>query len=108
MIKNFICIENIFKRVPTKGYCFQIGYNKPKNFLWTIFNFDIKILDNTRYFGIYITLFGDLFNVGLDWTRRTDHAGFTFDVSLLWLIIHTTIYDTRHWDYDKEDWCKYD
>jgi len=107
MIKNLFVIEKLFKKIPNKGYCVQVG-GQGVNFLYSIFDFNIKVLDDTHYFGLYFTLFGSLLNFNIDWTRRRDHAGFNFDFNLLWLLIHITIYDTRHWDDENEDWCKYD
>jgi hypothetical protein len=108
MIKNFFLREKLFKNIPNKGYCVQTGRQGGLNFTYSIFDFSVKVLDDTRYFGIYFTLFGSLLNINIDWTRKTDHAGFNFDFNLLWLLIHATVYDTRHWDHEKEDWCKYD
>jgi len=101
-------IENLFKRIPNKGYCIQIEKNGYIFFLYSIFNINIKLFDDNHYFGIYFTLFGSLLNFDLSWTRKTDHAGFEFNFNLLWLMIHTAIYDTRHWDYENDEWKKYD
>lgn len=108
MIKNFFHIENLFKNWKNKGYCIQLGLNEGFNFLYQIFNFEIKLLDDTHYFGIYFTLFGSLLSFDVSLTRKCDHAGFEFNFNLLWLLVHITIYDTRHWDYENEDWYKYD
>ena len=41
-------------------------------------------------------------------TARSDHAGVSFEVGLLGFSINFRLYDTRHWDYDKNSWVNYD
>jgi hypothetical protein len=42
-----------------------------------------------------------LFDVDNRWSRRTDHAGFEITVGVLGYGISFRVYDTRHWDHDK-------
>jgi hypothetical protein len=39
---------------------------------------------------------------------KTDHAGFRFTINLFGLHICYSHIDSRHWDEDNNDWCKYD
>lgn len=105
-MKNFFLRENKFKRIPNKAYCIQISKLNPINFLYTIFDINFKILDDTNYFRFYFTLFGEFLNIDIGWSRRKDHAGFTFSFNFLWLMIEMSTYDIRHWDYDKEEYEK--
>jgi hypothetical protein len=45
-----------------------------------------------------------LADADIRWTRSTDHAGLNIVLGLLGYAIHVTIYDTRHWDYDTDNW----
>lgn len=49
-----------------------------------------------------------IFAFELNWTTRTDHAGFEFTVALLSYHIHANIYDRRHWNTDTNSWMTYE
>ena len=42
-----------------------------------------------------------LVDIEMRWSRCTDHAGFDFTFGLFGYGVHFRIYDTRHWDYEK-------
>jgi len=42
------------------------------------------------------------FSLDLSWTRKEDHAGFTFRFSLWKFEFEFMIYDGRHWNYDAD------
>jgi len=44
----------------------------------------------------------DYFDFSIRWSRKGDHAGFKFDLTLLGIFIEFNIYDDRHWDYDRD------
>jgi len=44
------------------------------------------------------------FKVSIDWTRKVDHAGFYFVFECYHFFINFMIYDSRHWDYDTDDY----
>jgi len=47
----------------------------------------------------------DFFEFKLSWTRKQDHAGPLFRLSLLKLFwLNVMIYDHRHWNYDEDRW----
>lgn len=37
-----------------------------------------------------------------------DHAGPRLDINIFGYELSVKIYDTRHWDHEKNDWMKYD
>jgi len=41
-------------------------------------------------------------------TRRCDHAGVGFEFGLLGYSLEFQIYDTRHWNYELDNWISYD
>lgn len=41
------------------------------------------------------------------WNGR-DHAGPSFELTILWFYAMVKIYDKRHWNYDKGEWETYD
>ena len=47
----------------------------------------------TNYFEFY-----------LKFDRHCDHAGFRFYIEISGYSINFRIYDSRHWDYEKNDW----
>lgn len=49
----------------------------------------------------------DVVGVLLTATHRESHAGVSIEVSLLGYQISFRLYDTRHWDYEKEQWREY-
>lgn len=70
--------------------------------------FDINLSqDDENIFHFYINLFYVLqFNVKKN--KESDHAGFHFCLNILGLNIDYKHVDTRHWNYDNNDWEKYD
>jgi len=44
------------------------------------------------------------FNIGLEWSRRRDHAGFRLDISILWFYFIFYTYDNRHWCEKCDTW----
>jgi len=43
-------------------------------------------------------------NFSLSLTTKTDHAGLQLEFGLLGYELCFIVYDTRHWDYDKNTW----
>ncbi len=44
------------------------------------------------------------FNIHVELTRETDHAGFTFELCLFMRELSFRFYDLRHWDYENNCW----
>ncbi len=47
------------------------------------------------------------FNIHMELTRKTDHAGFTFIICVFMKEFSFKFYDSRHWDYEKDQWQVY-
>jgi len=103
-MKNLFLIE---KALTThKSYCIQIYWSKP--YIGSLIDSDFKILRMEDYFfNIKLSILGDIFNFHTRWTRKIDHAGFMFDLTILGFSIHKEIYDVRHWDFEKDNWVEY-
>jgi len=51
----------------------------------------------------------EFFSVNLDtWWYGDDHAGPSFDLTILWFFVSIKLYDVRHWDATNECWEKHD
>jgi len=48
-----------------------------------------------------------IFDFSFKWSRRTDHAGVSLDISIWRFSFYFSICDNRHWDYEKKQWCVY-
>lgn len=46
----------------------------------------------------------DIFDIGMRWTRKSDHAGFFFDIYILGIWFSVSISDNRHWNDKANDW----
>lgn len=103
-MKNFFVREKKFSKY--KSYCIQIYFSKI--FLGNIISLDFKLQEYERFwYYIQIGFLGDVFNINTFWDKKSDHAGWTFDLKILGFSIHLNIYDTRHWDYDNDCWEVY-
>lgn len=51
---------------------------------------------------------GDLVVFEFSWSRKCDHAGVSLKLGLLGFVFEGQIYDTRHWDYDNNQYQVYD
>ena len=49
---------------------------------------------------------GSLLDIDISWSIREDHAGFEFTLGLFGYGVHFHIYDTRHWDYIRNEYFK--
>jgi hypothetical protein len=47
---------------------------------------------------------GSVFEISLEWTRRQDHAGLGLHMEVWGFHLIATLYDNRHWDYEKGKW----
>ena len=50
----------------------------------------------------------DILNIHLQWTVHQDHAGPSVELFLLGYGMSFMIYDTRHWNYDRNTWEVYE
>lgn len=66
-----------------------------------------------KYYNLQVGLYTEkeeqtyVFDSSVGLSRRCDHAGFRFEVSIwnFYFIFYT--YDHRHWDYEKGTWYEY-
>lgn len=49
-----------------------------------------------------------LVDIDISLTTRRDHSGLNITLGLLGYGIHFSIYDTRHWNYNLNQWVVYD
>lgn len=49
-----------------------------------------------------------LINSGFNLTTKGDHAGIQFELGVFGYSIEFQIYDTRHWDYENNQWENYE
>lgn len=99
-------IEKPIKWWKNKSFCLQWYPDKPK--VYNLFDMSVKLLTDYHWFGIYITLFGSFLELDLGWTRKSDHAGFRFEITIFGHMFIFYTYDQRHWDDENNDWCKYE
>lgn len=76
--KNIFCRERKFTK--NKAYSFELLYQKSM-----LFSLSLR----------------------LNW-RGSDHAGPAIELGLFGYSVSASIYDTRHWDYEKNCWTVYD
>lgn len=50
----------------------------------------------------------ELVRFNLKITTRQDHAGVSITIALLGYSTNFKLYDHRHWDYETNNWTKYD
>ena len=65
-------------------------------------DFSIQALTDTKYFQFYLNLY--VFKINLDITRRCNHHGITFELSLFNVNFDFNKYDIRHWDDELNDY----
>ena len=97
MIKNFflrIYELSEFKTLEIQFYLCQMYFMG--------FDFSIQALTDTKYFQFYLNLY--VFKINLDITRRCNHHGITFELSLFNVNFDFTQYDIRHWDDELNDY----
>lgn len=83
LIKNPFQIKNNFKNLFSR-YCRLHGHKY----------FEFELIRDNYY----------LFVSEFVWTTRRDHAGIKIIFGILGYEIVGTIYDNRHWDYEKDCW----
>lgn len=98
-MKNFILKEE--KITSNKSYCLQVLFSKISYFG---LKGSFKLFTDDYYFKFGLSIFGDIFTLVTYWNRRMDHAGFTFELTVLGASLYFKIYDNRHWDYEENNW----
>ena len=105
LIKFKILYSWISKPIDNKAKEAQVNlhlYLEPK------IDFKIDLAqDDTNIFNFYINLFG-LFFFQICKDKKTDHAGFWFNMKILGIEFYYRIYDIRHWDWENDTWEVYE
>ena len=73
---------------------------------WDYWDIQPLLIDYTNYFSVRLVL-GWLFSFVLSWTKKRDHAGLNWNISIGWWELSLMVYDHRHWDEETEDWMRY-
>lgn len=80
-----------------KALCLQLSIFHP--FIYSLIDFNIKVLDHSFPFLLVFRLLGDVFHFHFSWSsRKVDHAGIMLDVCLVGISFHFNWYDIRHAD----------
>lgn len=66
-----------------------------------------KTLIKHKFWEFQIMQTSDIVSACLDITHRQDHAGIRISLGLAGYNIDASIYDDRHWDYEKNQWAVY-
>ena len=66
-----------------------------------------KLFENKAWELEHTYYSGSLFDIDISWSIREDHAGFEICLGMFGYGVHFHIYDTRHWDYEKNAWELY-
>ena len=66
-----------------------------------------QLFENTAWELEHTYYSGSLFDIDISWSIREDHAGFEICLGMFGYGVHFHIYDTRHWDYEKNAWELY-
>jgi len=59
-----------------------------------------------KYWEIQIIKNDNLLRVEFEYSIQQDHAGVNLELGLVGYEIHFTVYDNRHWNYEKNCWEK--
>ena len=97
MIKNFflrIYELTEFKTLEIQFYLCQMYFMG--------IDFSINLFSENKYFQFYLNLY--IFKINLDITRRCNHHGITFELSLFNVNFDFTQYDIRHWNDELNDY----
>lgn len=98
-MKNFYLEEE--KITMNKFYCLQLFFSKP---ILSGLKSSFKLFEDDYYFKLGIGILGDIFTFVTYWNRKMDHAGFTFELTVIGFSLYFKIYDDRHWDYQENNW----
>lgn len=60
-----------------------------------------------KYWEVQVMKDCELFRIEFSWTTKEDHAGLRIEFGLIGYKATFTVYDNRHWDYEKQTWHVY-
>ena len=96
-------IKNFFLRIYelTEFQTLEIQFYLCQMYVMGI-DFSINLFSENKYFQFYLNLY--IFKINLDITRRCNHHGITFELSLFNVNFDFTQYDIRHWNDELNDY----
>lgn len=60
-----------------------------------------------KYWEVQVMKDDELIRIEFEFTTRQDHAGVRLELGLLGYKIAATVYDSRHWDHERNQWTEY-
>lgn len=89
----------------------ELTENKSLEFEVTKLGMGINVCSNMHIHTRGISFESNICNVigsSFSWDWKRDHAGIHVDVTLFGVSFAATLYDIRHWDYEKDRWESFD
>jgi hypothetical protein len=83
---------------------FQFNVENPFSDRWKTLFFKNGLLPRHKAWEFNGYLTHNIIDIDFRYTRNCDHAGLQLMFGLLGVAIEFSIYDTRHWDWDKNEY----
>jgi hypothetical protein len=90
-----------FKNLEFEFYKNRISFYEYGKIIFKLFS------DDSTIFYFKLNILNEIFDIDIMLNKKTDHAGFKFNLSLFGFNVSFIIYDCRHWDVENNTWCKY-
>lgn len=85
-------------------FCCQFSLTNPRSRRWRNLGSRTGPIWGRKYWQVQIMATADIIAAKIEWTRYCDHAGLSLELGLLGYSVCAQIYDSRHWDYQKQAW----
>ena len=86
---------------------FNFTIDNPFSDRWTVMFFKNGTLPKHKAWEFNGYRTHQLIDASLRYTHKGDHAGLQITIGLLGYGLELGVYDTRHWDYETNDWKYY-
>jgi hypothetical protein len=87
---------------------FNFSIENPWSSRWDIVLSTHRLLGQYKAIEFNIYRSNTIVNFEFNLRTRTDHAGLNLHLGIFSYQIEFSLYDTRHWDHEKKEWCSYD
>jgi hypothetical protein len=88
---------------------FNFNLSNPWSNRWAnVWNRSYELPIKNKFIELEVIKDTTIVSFNFRFTTRTDHAGLYISLGLLGYDLSFNFYDSRHWDYDKECYKKYD
>jgi hypothetical protein len=87
---------------------FNFEIKNPWSSRWNIVLTKHGLLKKYKGFEFNVYRSNTIVNFEFNLSTRTDHAGLSLHLGIVGYQIEFSLHDTRHWDYEKKEWCSYD